>query len=206
MRRAIPRPFRRVLSRSGPQHTVCASPAGFGARRDGPCGLVAGAVGDEMERSMVMSRLVVGNPVDGRDGPLGTVAGTRAATDGLQQEYVLVRLSQVFGLLHTTRLVPLAWVRSAPPDAPRVTLDASRAEVAGCPPLRPDAQLEAAVAQALSETVGGFDAPTMRATAQDGVVTLSGHAPSLRARRTAVSCAWDVPGVLEVLDRSVYDG
>src|SRR3954447_20577886 len=159
-----------------------------------------------MERNMVMSRLVVGNPVDGRDGPLGTVAGTRAATDGLPQDYVLVRLPQVFGLRHTTRLVPLAWVRSAPPNAPRVTLDASRAEGVGCPPLRTDGQILADVAQALSEAVGVFDAPTMRATVQEGVVTLTGHTPHLRARRTAVSRAWDVPGVLEVLDHSVYDG
>ena len=77
----------------------------------------------------------VGDRVHGRDGPLGTVAGTREAAAG-EPASVLVRLVRLFGLLHTTRLVPVAWVTPAPSDARRVTLDASRAEVAGCPPLR----------------------------------------------------------------------
>jgi hypothetical protein len=76
----------------------------------------------------------VGDRVDGRDGPIGTVAGTREATTD-DPAYVLVRLSRLFGLVRTTRLVPAAWMRDAPTDAPRVTLDASRAEVAGCPAL-----------------------------------------------------------------------
>ena len=77
----------------------------------------------------------VGDRVDGRDGPLGTVAGTRVAT-AEHPDSVLVRLSRLFGLVHSTRLVPLAWVKEPSTDARRVTLDATRAEVAGCPPLR----------------------------------------------------------------------
>ncbi len=153
---------------------------------------------------MVMTRLVVGLPVDGRDGPLGTVAGTREAAFGDQQAYLLVQLSRVFGLAHTTRLVPVAWVRPAPADAQRVTLDASRAEVAGCPPLRDDADIQADVAKALAEAGGLLSgAPALQATVQDGVVALSGDALSRSATRRAVDVAWQVPGVLGVQDQAV---
>ena len=156
---------------------------------------------------MVMTRLVVGYPVDGRDGPLGTVAGTREAASGDQQAYVLVQLSRVFGLAHTTRLVPVAWVRPAPADARRITLDASRAEVAGCPLLRDDADIQADVARALADAGGLLaGAPALQATVQDGVVALSGDALSRSATQRAVDIAWQVPGVLGVRDQLVDEG
>jgi hypothetical protein len=107
-----------------------------------------------MEDRMTITSLPairVGMPVDGRDGPLGTVAGTRAAATADQTPYVLVHTSRLFGLVRTTRLVPLAWVLDAPAAARRVLLDASRAQVAGCPPLREDDTLRRDVAQALLE-------------------------------------------------------
>lgn len=175
---------------------------------------------------MVMTRLAVGCPVDGRDGPLGTVAGTRSAPTaasrddtpitisdagapadarGGQYEYVLVQLSRRFGLRHTTRLVPVAWVRPAAPDAQRVTLDATRAQVVGCPPLRTDEQIHADVAARLAAFAGEFHLPDLHATVRNGVVRVTGHTLSLRTRQAAISCAWEVPGVLGVQDQVVDD-
>src|SRR6266508_5392574 len=88
---------------------------------------------------MAIARQVDGTPVDGRDGSIGTAAGMRRATENHRHEYLMVRLSRLFGLLHSTQLVPVTWMRSTAPGAGRVTLDATRAEVAGCPPLRDDA-------------------------------------------------------------------
>jgi osmotically-inducible protein OsmY len=167
---------------------------------------------------MVMTRLVVGIPVDGRDGPLGTLAGTRevgARTPGAfgtptgdldrPQGFVLVRLSRLFGLHHTMRVVPLAWVRPAATDARRVTLDATRAEVVGCPPLRSDAALQADVRAALRAAVSKVHLARLQASVHDGVVDMTGHAASRRARLQAISCAWEVPGVLGVHDHVIDD-
>jgi BON domain len=156
---------------------------------------------------MTMPQLMVGDPVDGRDGPLGTVAGTREVTAGQDEAgYILVELSRFFGLVHTTRLVPLAWVRDvpAPPEARRVTLDASRAQVMGCPPLRADADILADVAPALSMTLTGlFRVATLRATVRDGVVDLTGHSLSTSEAHAAILRTRHVPGVLAVQDHSV---
>ena len=58
----------------------------------------------------------------------------------------------------------------------------------------------------LSETGGFFRVPEMRSSVTSGVVQLSGHAPSVRVKREAVSRALAVPGVLDVQDHSFEDG
>jgi hyperosmotically inducible protein len=151
-----------------------------------------------------MTQLQIGIPVDGRDGQLGTVAGTREAAPGGHEAYVLVRQPRRFGLGHTTRVVPAAWVRPGPLDR-RVTLDAGRAEVAGCPPLRDDDDIRADVAEALSTAGGFFEAATIHATVREGVVDLTGHTRHRNAARQAVDHARAVRGVLAVQDHSVED-
>jgi osmotically-inducible protein OsmY len=155
-----------------------------------------------------MARMRTGDPVDGRDGPLGIVAGTREAAGGPATSppaYVLVRGTRRFGLDHTTYLVPLAWVKAAPADAPRVVLDAGRAEVAGCPPLRDDEAIRAELARALAETHRPFRVAAIGATVRRGVVDLGGHAPGAKDARAAVARARAVPGVLDVRDHVVVD-
>ena len=117
-----------------------------------------------------------GDRVDGRDGPLGEVAGTREAAAG-HPASVLVRLARLFGLLHTTRLVPVAWVTDAPSDARRVTLDATRAEVAGCPSLREDPDMRADVVQALTQDPVTRQA-CLRVVSRLGEVELGGELPA----------------------------
>ena len=146
----------------------------------------------------------VGDRVDGRDGPLGTVAGTRAATAG-HPAYVLVRLAHLLGLAHTTHLVPAAWVRHAPSGAHRVTLDAGRAGVAGCLPLRADEAVRADVVHALATAAHWFRAAAIRVAVRDGVVDLTGHAPSAWDTRHAAARARAVRGVLGVRDHAVDD-
>ena len=153
-----------------------------------------------------MTQLVVGSPVDGREGSLGTVAGTRAATAGQPDGSVLVRLAGRFGLGHTTRVVPAAWVRTGPLDARRVTLDASRAQVAGCPPWRADEDIRADVAEALSTSGGFYQVAAVHATVREGIVDLTGHARHRTAARHAVASAEAVRGVVAVQDHSVEDG
>jgi hypothetical protein len=83
-----------------------------------------------------LAGIVVGDRVDGRDGPLGRVAGTREAT-ATRPAYVLVQLSSRLGTVHTTHAVPVAWIRAALPGAHCVTLDVGRAEVAARPAAQP---------------------------------------------------------------------
>jgi osmotically-inducible protein OsmY len=151
----------------------------------------------------LLAGIRVADRVDGRDGPLGTVAGTRAATGG-HPAYVLVRLARLLGFAHATRLVPAAWVRAAP-GAHRVTLDADRAEIDGCLLLRDDEAVRADVTQALALRVPPFRVEAVRAAVRDGVVELTGHAPSARDTRDAAARARAVPGVLGVRDHAVDD-
>src|SRR5207253_1413063 len=102
--------------------------------------------------------------------------------------------------------VPAAWVRPGPPDARRVTLDASRAEVAGCPPWRADEDIQADVADALSTSGGFFEAATVHATVQDGIVELTAQKGHSTAARHAVASTQAVPGVLAVQDHSLEAG
>jgi hypothetical protein len=139
-----------------------------------------------------MARMRPGDPVDGRAGPLGTIVGTREAADGQavsEPGYVQVRRPRRFGLGHTTHLVPLAWVKDASPDAPRVVLDARRAEVAGCPPLREDDAIRDEVARVLAETRRPFRVAAVGVTVQRGVVSGAG-----RARGDAGAQRDDRPG------------
>lgn len=165
---------------------------------------------DEKERTtmdaMDIIRVPKGTRVDGTDGPLGTFAGTRAATDSHAQEYVLVRLARLLSLRRSTHLVPLAWVLSVSRETERVILSATRAEVAGCPVLRADAAIKEDVDEALSGAGGFFRVPTIRASVVDGIVQLAGHSPNRTAARQAVEHAGMVRGVLAVQDRSFEDG
>ena len=153
-----------------------------------------------------MTQLVVGSPVDGREGQLGTVAGTREATAGQPDGSVLVQIARRFGFGHTTRVVPATWVRTEPLDARRVTLDASRAQVAGCPPWRADDDIRADVAEALATSGGFFEAATVHATVREGIVDLTGHTHHRTDARHAVASAEAVRGVVAVHDHSVEDG
>jgi osmotically-inducible protein OsmY len=151
-----------------------------------------------------LAGIAAGDRVDGRDGPLGTVAGTRAATAS-HPAYLLVRQAHLLGLVRTTHLVPAVWLRDAPPGAHRVTLDTSRAGVAGCPPLRADEDVQQDVVHALSARTLPFRVAAIRVAVRDGVVELTGHAPSARDTRHAAARARAVPGVLGVRDHAVDD-
>ena len=140
---------------------------------------------------MTLPRITVGDPVEGRDGHLGTLVGIREAASSHWAGYLLVRL------VHTTRLVPLAWVRPAHPGSDRVILNASRAQVAGCPPVRTGADLRADVVQALARD------PVLRKSCLQvaswhGEVELSGDLPSEDARQRASQLALTVGGVTRV--------
>jgi osmotically-inducible protein OsmY len=86
-----------------------------------------------------------------------------------------------------------------------VTLDATRAQVAGCPLLREDREIQADVVETLSQTGGFFQVPGIRSSVTAGVVRLTGNAPSSRIKQTAVSRALAVAGVLDVDDHSYED-
>ena len=142
-----------------------------------------------------------GDPVEGRDGSLGTAAGTRPAGDaggGGALAYLLVRQSRAWGLRHRTHAVPLSWMRERRPGFAGVTLDASAAEVAGCPIVRPDRDVRADVADALWPLGASALEAKLRLAVRDGVVQLSGHARRARDARAAEAAAWRVPGVLGV--------
>jgi osmotically-inducible protein OsmY len=145
----------------------------------------------------------MGHAVDGSDGPLGTVAGTREAVGGRSMGYLLVRQSRLFGLAHTTRLVPITWVKAGTGD--RVTLDASRAQVADCPPVRDDESIRVDVAQALTNARRPFRVGGLQVAVREGVVDISGHSPSERDADHAVAQARLVAGVLNVHDSSIDD-
>lgn len=153
---------------------------------------------------MTLARVRIGDRVGGRDGHIGTVTGTRQATPAHQEEYVLVRRRR-FGVLHQTHFVPTTWVREATTDARRVTLDATSAQVAGCPPLRPDNHVRADVVAALPMATGVFNLPTLQVAVHDGIVHLTGHAQHERDTRQAMAAARAVPGVLGVQDHSIGD-
>ena len=154
---------------------------------------------------MEISTPAVGTAVHGRDGAIGTVAAPPRSAADVHEEYLPVQLTRLLGLVRTTRLVPAAWIRAARSDATLVTLDATRAQVAGCPPPRTDADVRADVVEALSETGGFFQVPVVRATVAAGVVGLTGHFPSARMQRATVARVRAIRGVLAVDDRSTED-
>lgn len=144
-----------------------------------------------------------GDPVEGRDGPLGTVAGTRPAvagegSGGAALAFLLVRRSRAWGLWHRTYAVPLSWMRERRSGFSGVTLDASVAEVVGCPVVRADREIRADVVDALwPQGVSALEAK-LRIGVRDGVVHLSGHSRHARDTRQAEATSWRVPGVLGV--------
>jgi osmotically-inducible protein OsmY len=161
------------------------------------------------------ARPLVGRRVEGRDGHLGTVVDTRTPGAGrsapFQDGALLIRQPWTWwgGWRRPVRVVPLTWVRRASPDGAAVLLDADRAMLEGCPPLRPDAALAADVGDAL---VAGNDRQLpprslagVRVTVDAGAVTLSGALPRASYQRAAQARARRVPGVLGVRDETVAD-
>lgn len=153
----------------------------------------------------VGERAVAGLPVGGSDGSIGTATGTRRSSENDQHDYLMVRTSRLFGLMRNTRMVPMAWLRRGAPESGRLTLNATRAQVDGCPPLREDADIQADVVDILANTGGYFRVPEIRSSVVRGVVELSGHAPNARIKEAAVSRAMAVSGVLDVRDHSFED-
>jgi osmotically-inducible protein OsmY len=157
------------------------------------------------------ARLLVGSRVEGRDGRLGTVVGTRSGGLPPGGAALLVRQAGPWwrGRRRPVRVVPLAWVRRAASATAPVALAADRAMVAGCPPLRSDAALGAAVRAALAAGTDVHLPPrglaAVRVAVTEGTVTLSGAVPRASYRRAARACARGVPGVLGVRDETVAD-
>ena len=135
----------------------------------------------------------VGTPVWGPDGAIGTLAGARTPAAGTAADggpFLLVRLSHLLGLRHSTHVVPATWVQlegvspagwSQISHPGRLRLTADRAQVAGCPRVRPDAHIRQDVARALVEarlTRGG--PPCTRPFS-----TVSWSSPATRLGRTA---------------------
>ena len=149
--------------------------------------------------------MAVGAPVFASDGHVGAVAGTRAASAGNAQAYLLVQQTRLFGLVKRTYMVPLGWLQEVVPGARRVTLSASVAAVMGSPPLRPDADIRTDVADALWPNGVAIYPARIGVSVLDGVVELSGHARNRRDTFGAVGRAWAVPGVLAVTDHVADD-
>jgi osmotically-inducible protein OsmY len=143
--------------------------------------------------------------VEGRDGPLGTVAGTREGGDGTDLAYLLVRQPRLWGLWHRTKAVPLSWMREGQPGFRGVTLDASRAEVAGSPLVRPDREVRVDVASALWPLADTTLKGKLHLTVHNGIVELSGNTQRQSDTMAAVGAAQTVPGVLGVRNRVIDD-
>jgi osmotically-inducible protein OsmY len=110
----------------------------------------------------------------------------------------------------TVRLVPLAWVRGAASATTPVTLDADRVMVAGCPPVRPDADLRADVVAALAadsrlRPLRLTRLSSLQVAVAEGTASLTGYLPDASYARAARSRAAAVPGVLGVVDHTVAD-
>jgi osmotically-inducible protein OsmY len=161
------------------------------------------------------ARPLVGRRVEGRDGYLGTVVDTRPPSVGADAPHragaLLVRRPWTWrgGWRRPVRVVPLAWVRVAGPAGAAVLLDADRAMLERCPPLRPDAALAADVGDALAAGLDRQLPPRslagVRVTVDAGAVTLSGALPRASYQQAAQACARRVPGVLGVRDETVAD-
>ncbi|MBI3970381.1 MAG: BON domain-containing protein [Chloroflexi bacterium] len=149
----------------------------------------------------------IGTPVAGRDGAIGTVVGRRTGGAPPEAAYLLVRQPSRLGLRHTVRLVPMAWVRTAPGRLTPVVLNAERTAVARCQPVRRDLDIRADVLDALAAD------PHLRpqrlsaigVAVRDGLVTLTGHVTNATRARAARACAAGVRGVLWVQDETVAD-
>ena len=145
-----------------------------------------------------------GTPVDGRDGPIGTLQGIREDPATRQPAYLLVKRPGLFGLFGTTRLVPAAWVASATPDG--ITLAADRELVGRCPPARADGDIRDDVVRAIAaEPIMRPFHLGVRVHVAGGIVELRGHARTPMHRHLAERAARSVPGVLEVRNRLVDD-
>jgi osmotically-inducible protein OsmY len=161
------------------------------------------------------ARPLVGRRVEGRDGYLGTVVDTRPPSVGadapLQEGALLVRQPWTWrgGWRRPVRVVPLTWIRLAGPAGAAVPLDADRAMLARCPPLRSDAALAADVGDALAAGLDRQLPPRslagVRVTVDAGAVTLNGALPRASYQRAAQARARRVPGVLGVRDETVAD-
>lgn len=149
-------------------------------------------------------RFVPGTPVGASDGPAGALAGVRRDPATGTVTHLLVRRTRLLGLAVETRLVPATWVKEATPE--RVALTADRATVAACPPARPDAELRAAVLEALDRVdLPRYFRSRVRVGVRDGVVDLSGHVRSAAHARLLAERAGAVPGVPAVRDGLVDD-
>ena len=160
-----------------------------------------------------VARLLVGSQIDGRDGRAGTVVGTRQGRPGRaahDSDYLLVQQPWWLTARRTVRLVPMAWVRSASSAPSPMMLDADRAMVARCQPLRSDPAIRADVLASLAadpqlrpQRLVGLAA--VRVAVSEGIVSLTGHVRRAAFQRVAQTCAQRVPGVLGVEDRIVAD-
>jgi len=171
---------------------------------------------------VAVAALSPGLLVWGPEGAIGTLAGARGAARGTPGTdaggFVLVRLTRMLGVRHSTHLVPAAWINTDPVAAEpgggrangvqvgshpgRITLDATRRQVAGCPRLRPDAHIRADVRRALDEAHLTRGGASTHASVSEGVVEVEGRTPGEDGMRRVVDCALAVPGVVAVVNRT----
>lgn len=162
----------------------------------------------------IAAPLVVGSAVEGRDGGIGTLVGTRWGGPPDHAPYLLVRVPWLRNVRRTVRLVPLQWVvvpgTAGTGTGSPLILDADRRMVLGCQPVRPDADLRADVADALAadsrlRPMRLTRLSRIRSAVAEGTVTLTGYVPNDSYRREARARATGVRGILGVTDELVAD-
>ena len=109
----------------------------------------------------------------------------------------MVQVSRLLGLWRWTHVVPVAWI-SVSERGSRTTLAATRAQVAGCPRLRDDAEIQTDVMLKLAAGSGTHSTGDVHVTVHGGVVRLGGQPADSRAMRWASEAADAVMGVVAV--------
>lgn len=145
--------------------------------------------------TITASGVLTGSGVYGRDGRIGTVAGTRERPN--HPGYLLVQVSRLLGLWRRTHVVPVAWISVSERGA-RTTLAATRAQVAGCPRLRGDAEIQTDVMLKLAAASRVHWTAEVHVTVSGGVVRLGGQPADSRAMKWASKAADGVMGVVAV--------
>lgn len=143
-----------------------------------------------------------GTRVIARDGEVGTVDRVLLDPVTRRATHFVVRKGTLFG--HDL-IVPVEWATTMSPDG--VVLDVGREQLARLPEYRPDDELAADVEEALwdDEILRRVDLPLLRATVQDGIVTLEGNVVTSVHRQRAEEIVRKVPGVLGVRNQLIGD-
>ena len=157
--------------------------------------------GDGQRASDVVQAVRAGSQVRTRERRAGEVARVIRDPQGHLVTDIVVRTSRLFG---RELVAPVGLVADVSPDV--ITLNATQSELLTLPEYRSDDHIAAEVDYALYEYV--LDRPHMacvRASVENGSVTLRGHVATEEYRSRARETAEGVPGVREVRDRLVSD-